>query len=70
MDELDKELEQRINDIYPKFKNFVEFVRRYNNNQDYGNQLFSDYDQEAVEITLEALEEVYNSFWLEEFENE
>ena len=62
MDELDKELEQRINDIYPKFKNFVEFVRRYNNNQDYGNQLFSDYDQEAIEITLEALEEVHNSF--------
>ena len=70
MDELDKELEQRINDIYPKFKNFVEFVRRYNNNQDYGNQLFSDYDQEAVEITLEALEEVHNSFWLEGLENE
>ena len=62
MDELDKELEQRINDIYPKFKNFVEFVKRYNNNQDYGNQLFSDYDQEAVDITLEALEEVHNSF--------
>ena len=62
MDELDKELEQRINDLYPKFRNFVEFVRRYNNNQDYGNQLFSDYDQEAVEITLEALEEVHNSF--------
>ena len=62
MDELDKELEQRINELYPKFRNFVEFVRRYNNNQDYGNQLFSDYDQEAVEITLEALEEVHNSF--------
>ena len=62
MDELDKELEQRINELYPKFRNFVEFVRRYNNNQDYGNQLFSDYDQEAVEITLEALEEVHNNF--------
>ena len=62
MNELDKELEQRINDIYPKFKNFVEFIKRYNNNQDYGNQLFSDYDQEAVDITLEALEKVHNSF--------
>ena len=62
MNELDQELEQRINDLYPKFRNFVEFVRRYNNNQDYGNQLFSDYDQEAVEITLEALEEVHNNF--------
>ena len=62
MDELDKDLEQRINDLYPKFKNFVEFVKRYNRNCDYGNKLFSDYDQEAVEITLEALEEVHNSF--------
>ena len=62
MSEIDKELEERINKLYPEFKNFVEFVRRYNNNQDYGNQLFSDYDQEAVEITLEALEEVHNSF--------
>ena len=62
MNEIDKELEQRINELYPKFRNFVEFVRRYNNNQDYGNQLFSDYDQEAIEITLEALEEVHNSF--------
>ena len=32
MSEIDKELEQRINDLYPKFKNFVEFVRRYNMN--------------------------------------
>ena len=62
MNELDKELEESINDLYPIFRNFVEFIKRYNNNQDYGNQLFSDYDQEAVEITLEALEEVHNSF--------
>lgn len=62
MNEIDKELEERINDLYPKFKNFVEFVRRYNMHCDYSNQLFSDYDQEAIEITLEALEEVHNSF--------
>lgn len=62
MNELDKELEQRINKLYPEFKSFVEFVRRYNNNQDHGNQLLSDYDQEAIEIAFEIIEEVYNSF--------
>ena len=62
MNELDKELERRINKIYPEFRNFVEFIKRYNNNKDYGNQLLSDYDQEAIEIAFEVIEEVYNSF--------
>ena len=62
MNEIDKELEQRINKLYPEFKNFAEFIKRYNNKQDYGNQLLSDYDQEAIEIAFEVIEEVYNSF--------
>ena len=62
MKEIDKELEQRINKIYPEFNNFVEFIKRYNNNQDYGNKLLSDYDQEAIEIAFKVIEEVYNSF--------
>lgn len=42
MEKLDKELENRVRDIYPALKEFVEFTSKYNENCDAGTVLFNN----------------------------
>lgn len=61
MEELDKELEKRVNILYPMLKEFISFTREYNNKCDYGSTLFSEYDQQCLERSLGSIEDVKNN---------
>lgn len=61
MEKLDKELENRVRDIYPALKEFVEFTSKYNENCDAGTVLFDEHDQHCIERCLSILENVKNN---------
>ena len=59
MEKLDKELENRVRDIYPVLKDFIEFTSIYNENCDAA--LFNEYDQQCLERCLSIIEYVKNN---------
>lgn len=61
MEKLDKELENRVRDIYPVLKDFIEFTAIYNENCDAGTVLFNDQEQHYFETCLSVLENVKNN---------
>ena len=61
MEKLDKELENRVRDIYPALKEFVEFTSKYNKNCDAGTVLFDEHDQYCIERCLSIIEVVKNN---------
>lgn len=61
MEKLDKELENRVRDIYPVLKDFIEFTSIYNENCDAGTALFNEYDQYCIERCLSIIEDVKNN---------
>lgn len=61
MERLDKELENRVRDIYPVLKDFIEFTSRYNENCDVGTVLFDEHDQYCIERCLSIIEYVKNN---------
>lgn len=61
MEKLDKELENRVRDIYPVLKEFIEFTSIYNENCDDGTVLFDEHDQYCIERCLIIIEDVKNN---------
>lgn len=61
MEKLDKELENRVRDIYPVLKDFIEFTSIYNENCDADTVLFNDQEQHYFETCLSILENVKNN---------
>lgn len=61
MEKLDKELENRVRDIYPVLKDFIEFTSIYNENCDAGTVLFDEHDQYCIERCLSVIEDVKNN---------
>lgn len=61
VEKLDKELENNINELYPKLKKFIEFTLIYNQNCDAGTALFGERDQQCLERCLSVIEEVKNN---------
>ena len=61
MEKLDKELENRVRDIYPVLKDFIEFTSIYNENCDAGTVLFDENDQYCIERCLSIIEDVKNN---------
>lgn len=61
MEKLDKELENRVRDIYPVLKDFIEFTSIYNENCDAGTVLFDEHDQYCIERCLSIIEDVKNN---------
>lgn len=61
MEKLDKELENRVKDIYPVLKDFIEFTSIYNENCDAGTVLFDEHDQYCIERCLSIIEDVKNN---------
>ena len=61
MEKLDKELENRVRDIYPVLKDFIEFTAIYNESCDAGTALFNEYDQQCLERCLSIIEYVKNN---------
>ena len=61
MEKLDKELENRVRDIYPVLKDFIEFTSIYNENCDAGTVLFDEHDQYCIERCLSIIEDVKNT---------
>lgn len=61
MEKLDKELENRVRDIYPVLKDFIEFTSIYNENCDAGTVLFDEHDQYCIERCLSIMEDVKNN---------
>ena len=61
MEKLDKELENRVRDIYPVLKEFIEFTSIYNENCDAGTVLFDEHDQYCIERCLIIIEDVKNN---------
>lgn len=61
LEEIDNELKQHIEELYPKLKNLIEFTDIYNKNCDYGTALFNEYDQQCLERCLSIIEDVKNN---------
>ena len=61
MKKLDKELENKVRDIYPVLKDFVEFTSIYNESCDAGTVLFNDQEQHCIERCLSIIEDVKNN---------
>lgn len=61
MEKLDKELENRVRDIYPVLKDFIEFTSIYNENCDAGTVLFDEHDQYCIERCSSIIEDVKNN---------
>lgn len=58
---LDNELKQHIEELYPKLKNLIEFIDIYNENCDADTVLFNDQEQHYFETCLSILENVKNN---------
>lgn len=58
---LDNELKDNVNDLYPRLKKFVEFTLIYNENCDAGTVLFDEHDQYCIERCLSIIEDVNNN---------
>lgn len=58
---LDNELKQHIEELYPKLKNLIEFIDIYNKNCDADTVLFNDQEQHYFETCLSILENVKNN---------
>ena len=61
MERLDKELENKVRDIYPFLKDFIEFTLIYNKSCDAGTVLFDEHDQQCLERCLSIIEYVKNN---------
>ena len=59
--DLDNELKQHIEELYPKLKNLIEFIDIYNENCDADTVLFNDQEQHYFETCLSILENVKNN---------
>ena len=58
---LDNELKDNVNDLYPRLKKFVKFTYKYNKNCDADTVLFNEYDQQCLERCLSIIEYVKNN---------
>lgn len=58
---LDNELKQHIEELYPKLKNLIEFIDKYNKNCDADTVLFNEQEQHYFETCLSILENVKNN---------
>ena len=58
---LDNELKDNVNDLYPRLKKFVEFTYKYNKNCDADTVLFNEQDQQCLERCLSIIEDVKNN---------
>ena len=61
LEEIDNELKQHIEELYPKLKNLIEFIDIYNKNCDAGTALFNECDQQCLERCLSIIEDVKNN---------
>ena len=60
-EEIDNELKQHIEELYPKLKNLIEFIDIYNKNCDADTVLFNEQEQHYFETCLSILEDVKNN---------
>ena len=60
-EEIDNELKQHIEELYPKLKNLIEFIDIYNKNCDADTVLFNEQDQQCLERCLSIIEDVKNN---------
>lgn len=58
---LDNELKDNVNDLYPRLKKFVEFTYKYNKSCDADTVLFNVQEQYYFETCLGILENVKNN---------
>ena len=61
LEEIDNELKQHIEELYPKLKNLIEFIDIYNKNCDADTVLFNEQDQQCLERCLSIIEDVKNN---------
>ena len=61
LEEIDNELKQHIEELYPKLKNLIEFIDIYNKNCDADTVLFNEQEQHYLETCLNMLEYVKNN---------
>ena len=61
LEEIDNELKQHIEELYPKLKNLIEFIDTYNKNCDADTVLFNEQEQHYFETCLSILEDVKNN---------
>ena len=61
LEEIDNELKQHIEELYPKLKNLIEFIDIYNKNCDADTVLFNEQEQHYFETCLSILENVKNN---------
>ena len=61
LEEIDNELKQHIEELYPKLKNLIEFIDIYNKNCDADTVLFNEQEQYCFETCLSILENVKNN---------
>ena len=61
LEEIDNELKQHIEELYPKLKNLIEFIDIYNKNCDADTVLFNEQEQHYFKTCLSILENVKNN---------
>ena len=61
LEEIDNELKQHIEELYPKLKNLIEFIDIYNKNCDADTVLFNEQEQQCLERCLSIIEDVKNN---------
>lgn len=61
LEEIDNELKQHIEELYPKLKNLIEFTDIYNKSCDADTVLFTGQDQQCLERCLSIIEDVKNN---------
>lgn len=61
LEEIDNELKQHIEELYPKLKNLIEFIDIYNKNCDADTVLFNEQEQHYFETCLSILKNVKNN---------
>lgn len=61
LEEIDNELKQHIEELYPVLKDFIKFTDIYNKNCDADTVLFNEQDQQCLERCLSIIEDVKNN---------
>ena len=61
LEEIDNELKEHIDELYPVLKDFIKFTDIYNKNCDADTVLFNEQDQQCLERCLSIIEDVKNN---------
>ena len=61
LEEIDNELKEHIDELYPVLKDFIKFTDIYNKNCDADTVLFNEQEQHYFKTCLSILENVKNN---------